>query len=80
MGRGVVPRSGSDGEDEEIRWCEQRFEREDVVPYDRDVDRDPVLVGGAAKDWSKCYVGCEFVFFLPVRHLMLLLKLHQILL
>jgi hypothetical protein len=34
VGRGVVPRSGSDGEDEEIRWCEQRFEREDVVPYE----------------------------------------------
>ncbi|CAD6265193.1 unnamed protein product [Miscanthus lutarioriparius] len=68
VGGGAVPRAGGggdgdgDGEDEEIRWCEQRLEREDAVPYDRDFDRDPVLVGGAAKDWNKCYVGCEFGF------------------
>ncbi|ONM03670.1 3-alpha-L-fucosyltransferase [Zea mays] len=64
VGRGAVPRADGDGdgEDEEIRRCEQRLEREDAVPYDRDFDRDPVLVGGAAKDWSKCYVGCQFGF------------------
>ena len=37
------------GGDDEIRRCEERLEREDAVPYDRDFDRDPVLVGGAAK-------------------------------
>ncbi|CAD6245484.1 unnamed protein product [Miscanthus lutarioriparius] len=64
VGGGATPRAGGDGdgEDEEIRRCEQRLEREDAVPYDRDFDRDPVLVGGAAKDWNKCYVGCEFGF------------------
>jgi len=51
VGGGATPRAGGDGdgEDEEIRRCEQRLEREDAVPYDRDFDRDPVLVGGAAK-------------------------------
>lgn len=32
------------------------------MPYDRDFERDPVLVGGAAKDWNKCSVGCDFGF------------------
>ncbi|KAK3123650.1 hypothetical protein QOZ80_8AG0634130 [Eleusine coracana subsp. coracana] len=49
-------------DDDEIRRCEERLEREDAVPYDRDFDKDPVLVGGAAKDFNKCYVGCEFGF------------------
>jgi len=40
---------GGDEGDDEIRRCEERLEREDAVPYDRDFDRDPVLVGGAAK-------------------------------
>jgi glycoprotein 3-alpha-L-fucosyltransferase len=62
VGRGAVPWSGDDGEGEETRRCEQRSEREDAMPYDRDVDMDAVLVGGAAKDWSKCYIGCEFGF------------------
>ncbi|KAG2584483.1 putative fucosyltransferase-like protein [Panicum virgatum] len=53
---------GGDGGDDEIRRCEERLELEDAVPYDRDFDRDPVLVGGAAKDWNKCAVGCEFGF------------------
>ncbi|KAL5229517.1 hypothetical protein ABZP36_028293 [Zizania latifolia] len=51
------------GEDEDDIWmCEERLEREDGVTYDRDFDKDPVLVGGGAKDWNKCYVGCEFGF------------------
>jgi glycoprotein 3-alpha-L-fucosyltransferase len=37
------------GGDDEIRRCVERLEREDAVPYDRDFDKDPVLVGGAAK-------------------------------
>lgn len=41
--------SGGDGDDDEIRRCQDRLEREDDVPYDRDFDREPVLVGGAAK-------------------------------
>ncbi|GJN15973.1 hypothetical protein PR202_gb02922 [Eleusine coracana subsp. coracana] len=49
-------------DDDDIRRCEERLEREDAVPYDRDFDKDPVLVGGAAKDFNKCYVGCEFGF------------------
>ncbi|CAL4999314.1 unnamed protein product [Urochloa decumbens] len=53
---------GDEGDDDEIRRCKERLEREDDVPYDRDFDKDPVLVGGAAKDWNKCYVGCEFGF------------------
>ncbi|RLN03502.1 core alpha 1,3-fucosyltransferase isoform X1 [Panicum miliaceum] len=40
---------GGDEGDDEIRRCQERLEREDAVPYDRDFDRDPVLVGGAAK-------------------------------
>jgi hypothetical protein len=28
-----------------------------AVPYDRDVDRDPVLVGGAARDWNSSIEG-----------------------
>ncbi|KQJ98635.1 putative fucosyltransferase-like protein [Brachypodium distachyon] len=60
------PGSGHDddggGDDREIRQCEERLEREDAVPYDRDFERDPVLVGGAAKDWNKCSVGCDFGF------------------
>ena len=40
---------GGDGGDDEILRCEERLELEDAVPYDRDFDRDPVLVGGAAK-------------------------------
>uniref|UniRef100_A0A0D9X8U0 Fucosyltransferase n=1 Tax=Leersia perrieri TaxID=77586 RepID=A0A0D9X8U0_9ORYZ len=49
-------------EDDGIRLCQERLEREDGVPHDRDFDKDPVLVGGAAKDWNKCSVGCEFGF------------------
>ncbi|EEC83726.1 hypothetical protein OsI_29567 [Oryza sativa Indica Group] len=49
-------------DDGDIRLCEERLEREDGVPHDRDFDKDPVLVGGAAKDWNKCSVGCEFGF------------------
>uniref|UniRef100_A0A0E0QK73 Fucosyltransferase n=1 Tax=Oryza rufipogon TaxID=4529 RepID=A0A0E0QK73_ORYRU len=36
-------------DDGDIRLCEERLEREDGVPHDRDFDKDPVLVGGAAK-------------------------------
>ncbi|KAL6646009.1 hypothetical protein ACP70R_017617 [Stipagrostis hirtigluma subsp. patula] len=61
-GRGAPPAGGLGEDDEEIRRCQERLEREDAVPYDRDFDRDPVLVGGAAKDWNKCFVGCEFGF------------------
>jgi hypothetical protein len=39
---------GEDG-DRDIRRCEERLESEGAVPYDRDFDKDPVLVGGAAK-------------------------------
>ncbi|CAO2188570.1 unnamed protein product [Urochloa humidicola] len=53
---------GDEADDDEIRQCQERLEREDAVPYDRDFDKDPVLVGGAAKDWNKCSVGCEFGF------------------
>ncbi|VAI87236.1 unnamed protein product [Triticum turgidum subsp. durum] len=56
-GADAPPGSGDDGDD-----CEERLEREDAVPYDRDFERDPVLVGGAAKDWNRCSVGCEFGF------------------
>ncbi|KAL5221372.1 hypothetical protein ABZP36_026085 [Zizania latifolia] len=52
------PGGGDDNVD--ILMCEEQLEREDDVPYNRDFDKDPVLVGGAAKDWNKCYVGCEF--------------------
>nr|CAB3481257.1 unnamed protein product [Digitaria exilis] len=38
-----------DDGDDEIRRCQDRLEREDAVPYDRDFEREPVLVGGAAK-------------------------------
>ncbi|KAL6858815.1 hypothetical protein ACP4OV_017817 [Aristida adscensionis] len=64
-GKGGAPPGGGgsdEEEEEEIRRCVERLEREDAVPYDRDFDRDPVLVGGAAKDWNKCYVGCDFGF------------------
>uniref|UniRef100_A0A804LPJ6 Fucosyltransferase n=1 Tax=Zea mays TaxID=4577 RepID=A0A804LPJ6_MAIZE len=57
VGRGAVPWSGDDGEGEETRRCEQRSEREDAMPYDRDVDMDAVLVGGAAKDWNPSIEG-----------------------
>jgi hypothetical protein len=44
------PRHGEErGGDDEIRRCVERLEREDAVPYDRDFDKEPVLVGGAAK-------------------------------
>lgn len=61
VGGGATPRAGGDGdgEDEEIRRCEQRLEREDDVPYDRDFDRDPVLVGGAAKVWCMPFPSCS---------------------
>uniref|UniRef100_A0A0A9B735 Fucosyltransferase n=1 Tax=Arundo donax TaxID=35708 RepID=A0A0A9B735_ARUDO len=59
--KGASPGGGLD-DDPEIRQCVERLEREDAVPYDRDFDKDPVLVGGAAKDWNKCFVGCEFGF------------------
>lgn len=56
-GADAPPGSGDDDDE-----CEERLEREDAVPYDRDFERDPVLVGGAAKDWNRCSVGCEFGF------------------
>ncbi|KAM3190447.1 hypothetical protein ACQJBY_068517 [Aegilops geniculata] len=56
-GADATPGSGDDDDE-----CEERLEREDAVPYDRDFERDPVLVGGAAKDWNRCSVGCEFGF------------------
>lgn len=43
-GADAPPGSGDDDDE-----CEERLEREDAVPYDRDFERDPVLVGGAAK-------------------------------
>jgi glycoprotein 3-alpha-L-fucosyltransferase len=51
---------GGDGEepDDEIRRCQERLEREDDVPYDRDFDREPVLVGGAAKVSPLCPLPC----------------------
>ncbi|KAK1607480.1 hypothetical protein QYE76_031153 [Lolium multiflorum] len=60
-GEDALP-GGGDGDEDEIRQCVERLERDDAVPYDRDFEKDPVLVGGAAKDWNKCSVGCDFGF------------------
>lgn len=46
-------------DDDEIRRCEERLEREDAVPYDRDFDKDPVLVGGAAKVSYTPFLSCS---------------------
>jgi glycoprotein 3-alpha-L-fucosyltransferase len=46
-------------DDHDIWRCEERLEREDAVPYDRDFDKDPVLVGGAAKVSSIPFFSCS---------------------
>uniref|UniRef100_A0A0E0LVV1 Fucosyltransferase n=1 Tax=Oryza punctata TaxID=4537 RepID=A0A0E0LVV1_ORYPU len=42
-----APPGGGKVEDDDgdIRLCEERLEREDGVPHDRDFDKDPVIVG-----------------------------------
>jgi glycoprotein 3-alpha-L-fucosyltransferase len=62
-GEDALP-GGGDGDDDEIRQCVERLEREDAVPYDRDFETDPVLVGGAAK-------ACPFP---PALHFVLTLR------
>ena len=54
---------GDDEDDDEIRQCEERLERVDAVPYDRDFEIDPVLVSGAAK---ACSFPCALQFALTL--------------
>ncbi|KAK4783950.1 hypothetical protein SAY86_018318 [Trapa natans] len=41
--------------------CEEWLQREDMVVYSRDFNKDPIRVADSEKEWKACSVGCRFV-------------------
>lgn len=46
----------------EADGCEEWLLKEDSVVYDRDFEKEPVLVNGGDQEWKSCAVGCKFQF------------------